>query len=164
MAFLCTCASRPDPSANREERAIFCSLITGNLLSAVEALRRTSWVNPKWVGFMMCLPAFLPWYNTHTHTLRAALTWLTHSWLLLWLHTVAILFHVPRVPSARHSLALIRNVTYWMGSLLQIYVAQVLPLKLCRASISMQSYKHGLNHTQAIKSSDLGRKKKKAHH
>jgi len=43
-----------------------------------------------------------------------------------------------------------------MGSLLQIYVAQVLPLKLCRASISMQSYKHGLNRTQAIKSTPLG--------
>lgn len=97
--------------------------------------------------------------HTHTHILRAALTWLTHSWLLLWLHTVAILFHVPRFPSARHSLALIRNVTYWLGSLLQIYVAQVLPLKLYRASISLQSYKHGLYHTQVIKV-----QKKKAHH
>lgn len=113
---------------------------------------------------MMCLPAFLPWYqspykHTHTHILRAALTWLTHSWLLLWLHTVAILFHVPRFPSTRHSLALIRNVTYWLGSLLQIYVAQVLPLKLYRASISLQSYKHGLYHTQVIKVQTLVEKK-----
>lgn len=102
----------------------------------------------------MCLPAFLPWYKSpHAHTLalRAALTWLTHSWLLLWLHTVAILFHVAPLPSARRSLALIRNVTYWSGSLLQIYVAQVLPLKLRRASVSLRSYKRGLYHTQVIK-------------
>lgn len=112
---------------------------------------------------MMCLPAFLPWYkspaNTHTQALRAALTWLTHSWLLLWLYTVAILFHVAPLPSARRSLALIRNVTHWLGSLLQIYVAQVLSLKLHRASVSLQSYKHGLYHTRVIKVQALVAKK-----
>ncbi len=59
------------PQCKQGRGAIFCSLITGNLLRAVEALRRTSWVNPKWAGFMMCLPAFLPWYKSpckHTHT------------------------------------------------------------------------------------------------
>lgn len=112
----------------------------------------------------MCLPAFLPWdkspcKHTHTQALRAALTWLTHSWLLLWLHTVAILFPVALLPSARRSLALARNVTHWLWSLLQIYVAQVLPLKLHRASISLQSYKHGLYHTRVVKVQALVAKK-----
>lgn len=58
------------------------------------------------------------------------------------LHTVAILFHLPpsraqRSPSpvlpsfTPSSVTLIRNVTYWSGSLLLIYVPQVLLLKWC---------------------------------
>lgn len=82
-------------------KRIFCSLITGNLLSTLEAHRWTSWVNQKWAGFMMCLPAFLHWYkyrSERAHTLSNSLTWLTYSWDLLRLHTVAILFHVPLSP------------------------------------------------------------------
>lgn len=158
MGVLCTCAGYPDPSANRERGAIFCSLITGNLLRAVEALRWT-WVNQKWAGFMMCLPAFLPWYkyrSKRAHTLSLTPSNMADPQLgLIMAPYSSHSFSRPPLPhppvALSGSLMLIRNVTYWLGSLLQIYVAQVLSLKLNRASISPQSYKHGLYHTQLIK-------------